>query len=329
MLNRRRFSLASLLLSLDPARVLAQTTKPWLPQKPIRLIVPYSAGGTTDLIARLIQEPLQQKFKQPVVVESMPGASGMIGFRAVINAKPDGHTLFFGNNGPVLLAPLLQGQQDPLSQLTPLGLVCSGSLLLMTHPSIPASSLQELIAYLRQNPGRVEYASAGNDSLGHYATMLFEKMSQTRMVHIPYQGQAPSTTALVSGEVKLLLTSPSSSMLQFIKQGKIRLLAVSSKKPDELFKNTPTINSQVADYAVDSWFGIFGPAGMPDEIVNSVNAALTQTLASEKLKSQLLALQFLPAVSTLPDFRSALQAEMLQWTHSLAVQHHTTTDGAS
>jgi len=329
MVNRRRFALASLLLGFSPAHAFAQARQPAFPSKPIRLIVPYSAGGTTDLLARLIQEPLQQRFKQPVVVESMPGASGMIGFRATVNAAPDGHTLFFGNNGPVLLAPQLQGQSDPLSKLTTLGLICSGSLLLMTHPSVPANNVQELIQYLKANPGRVEYASAGNNSLGHYATMLFAKMSDTSMVHIPYQGQAPCTTALVSGEVKLLLTSPSTSMLQFIDQGKIKLLAVSSAKPDALFENTPTINSQVPNYAVDSWFGIFGPAGMPADTVRQINDALTEAVTSDKLKAQFRQLQFQPGQATLAAFRDSLRNEMHQWSQTLATQQQLTGSGQS
>ncbi|MDP1961722.1 MAG: tripartite tricarboxylate transporter substrate binding protein, partial [Reyranella sp.] len=224
---KRRMSLFSLALVLAalPAGAQAQ-----YPDKPIRLVVPYAPGGTTDIMARTLQEPLSKVLGQPVIVDNKAGAAGAIGTKQVANAAPDGYTLVFGNNGPSAIVPLIQKDvgYDPIKDFAPVSLVSIAPLTLVVHPSVPASNVKELIAWAKTQPNGVEYATAGAGSFGHLATELFGKEAGIKLVHVPYKGQAPSTMAVLNGEVKMLLTTSSDTQDAAVKAGKLKLLAVST-----------------------------------------------------------------------------------------------------
>jgi len=212
--------------ALLPVGLRAQA--PWKPTQNVRMVVPAAPGGTTDIMARTLQEPLSKALGQPVIVDNKAGAAGAIGTKQVATAAPDGYTLVFGNNGPSAIVPLLQKDvgYDPVKDFVPVSLVSIAPLVLVLHPSVPAGDVKEFVAWARTQPGGVEYATAGAGSLGHLATELFAKDAGLKLVHVPDKRQAPSTMAVLNGEVKMLLTTSSDSMGSAVRDGKLRLLGV-------------------------------------------------------------------------------------------------------
>ncbi len=209
---RRALLAAAALAALTPLAVRAQA----YPDHPIRLLIPYAAGGSTDNMARVLQEPLQKALGQPVIIENKAGASGVIAAREVIRAKPDGYTLFFVNNGNLAVTPSVvkDANYDGVKDFTPIALVSSAAMVAVVPASVPANDLKGFIDYAKANP--VAYASAGVGSFGQLATELFANRAGIKMTHVPYKGQAPTTTAAVAGEVQLLITTPSGAMNEFI-----------------------------------------------------------------------------------------------------------------
>ena len=194
------------------------------PNRPIHLVVPYPPGGLVDTMARTVQEPLSAALGQPVIVDNKPGAAGAIATRFVAQSPPDGYTLIFGNNGPSALLPLIQKDAgyDPIADFTPITMVATAPMIIVIHENTPAKNLKEFIAYARQNPGTVAYSTAGVGSLGHLTSELFAQMAGIKLVHIPYKGSAPAVMAVLEGEVKMYLSSPSDTLSAGIKAGKVR-----------------------------------------------------------------------------------------------------------
>ena len=281
----------ALLFTLVPAAALVTGSAALaqrFPSKPIRFVVPYPAGGTTDLMARALQEPLQKSLGQPVLVENKPGAGGLIAAREVARSAPDGHTLLFINSGIVAVAPFVVKDPgiDGVKDFSPIALVSLSPLFLVIPASVPANDLKGFIDYLKQQTSPVDFASAGTGSFGHLASELFARSVGVKMTHIPYKGQAPTTNAVVAGEVKMLITSASSAMNGFIANGKIKLLGVASAEPTPLAPGAPTVGSVLPGYAAETWFGFISAAGTPPDVVNKLNDAINRALQPAEMQQR-------------------------------------------
>src|ERR1700754_404052 len=260
------------------------------PSRPIRLIVPYPAGGSTDIMARALQEPMAKVLGQPFIIDNRGGAAGTTGANEAARADADGYTLLFANNGPISIAPLLQKgvDFDPLKSFAPVSLVSTAPLVLVASEKVPANDVAGLIAYAKAQSKPMLYASAGPGSLGHLSTERFLNQAGLQMVHVPYRGQAPTTLAIFAGEVDILLTTTSDTLNEHIRSGKVKLLGVSSPGPSPVAPGTAPIGNVLKGYSVETWFGILAPAGTPPQIISKLNAAINTTLAAPQLRDRFL-----------------------------------------
>ena len=284
------------------------------PDRPIRLLVPYAAGGSTDNMARVMQEPLQKALGQPVIIENKAGASGVLAAREVIRSKPDGYTLFFVNNGNLAVTPYVakDANYDAVKDFTPIALVSSAPMVAVVPAALPVSDLRGFVEYAKKNP--VAYATAGIGSFGQLATELFANKAGIKMTHIPYKGQAPTTTAVISGEVQLLITTASAAMNEFIANKRLKLLAVGSAEPSPLAPGTPTIASVLPGYAAESWFAIVGPAGMPADVVAKLNDAIGKTLQIPDVQQKFTTFGVIPKTATPQKLAQMTTEEISRWT---------------
>jgi len=306
----RRTLLAFGLAALAPLAAHAQA----YPDHPIRLLIPYAAGGSTDNMARVLQEPLQKALGQPVIIENKSGASGILAAREVIRAKPDGYTLFFVNNGNLAVTPSVvkDANYDGIKDFTPIALVSSAAMVAVVPASVPANDIKGFIDYAKANP--VAYASAGVGSFGQLATELFANRAGVKMTHVPYKGQAPTTTAVVAGEVQLLITTPSAAMNEFIQQKRIKLLAVTSPEPSPLAPGTPTIGATLPGYTAESWFAIIGPAGMPADLVAKLNAAISAAVQLPEIQERFKTFGVVAKTATPQKLNQMVADEVARWT---------------
>ncbi|HEX2539686.1 MAG TPA: tripartite tricarboxylate transporter substrate binding protein [Caldimonas sp.] len=293
-----------------PGAALAQS----FPDKPIRLVVPYAAGGSTDNMARTMQEPLQKLLGQAVIIENKAGASGVLAAREVIRSKPDGYTLFFVNNGNLAVTPYVakDANYDAARDFTPIALVSSAPMVAVVPAALPVSDLRGFVEYAKKNP--VAYASAGIGSFGQLSTELFANKAGVKMTHIPYKGQAPTTTAVIAGEVQLLITTPSAAMNEFIANKRLKLLGVGSTEPSPLAPGTPTIGSVFPGYSAESWFAIVGPAGMPADIVARLNDAIGKTLQIAEVQQKFATFGVIPKTATPQKLAQMTTEEIARWT---------------
>jgi tripartite-type tricarboxylate transporter receptor subunit TctC len=285
------------------------------PVRPITIVVPYPPGGTTDVLARVLQEPLQRFLKQPIVIENKPGAAAGVGTKYVARAPADGYTLLFPNNG-LLIGPLVSKDAgyDPIKDFAPVSLVSVQPMILVVNPTVPVNSVQQLIDYARANPGKLEYATAGAGSFGHLATELFSRRADVRMLHIPYKGQAPTTQAILTGESKVFLSTTSSQMNGFIREGKLRLLGVASLQPSPLAPGATPIAATLPQFNAEVWFGLVAPAGTPRAVVAKINEAVTMALALPEVREKFDTAGAQPATSTPDEFGKRLGDEFGNWT---------------
>lgn len=285
------------------------------PSRPIRLVVPYAPGGTTDIMARALQVSMHEYLGQPVVADNKPGAAGAIGMKDAANAAADGYTIVFINNGLVATTPVLQKNAgyDGIRSFAPIGMVSSSPMLVVVNGELPVEDLKGFIEYAKRNPGKLEYASAGPGSFGHLSTELFLRSAGLQMVHVPYKGQAPTLQAVLAGEVKLLITSPSAAMNSYIASGKIKLLAVGTSKPSSLYPKTPLVSSVLPGYEAESWFALLAPAGTPRAVVANLNTALNKSLALPDVRERLNSFGMEPISSTPDELRDRIAAEVARW----------------
>ena len=308
-LARLGAAIGALALAL-PGAALAQS----FPDKPVRIVVPYAAGGSTDNMARVMQEPLQKALGQPVIIENKAGASGVLAAREVIRSKPDGYTLFFVNNGNLAVTPYVakDANYDAVKDFTPIALVSSAPMVAVVPAALPVTDLRGFVEYAKKNP--VAYASAGIGSFGQLATELFANKAGLKMTHVPYKGQAPTTTAVISGEVQLLITTPSAAMNEFIANKRLKLLAVGSAEASPLAPGTPTVASVFPGYAAESWFAIVGPAGMPADVVVKLNDAIGKTLQIADVQQKFATFGVIPKTATPQKLAQMTTDEIARWT---------------
>ena len=258
------------------------------PDKPITLIVPWAAGGSTDILARALAEKLSKSLGQPVVVDNRAGASGNIGSNMVAKAKPDGYTLLVGSMSTHAMNPALMPAMPfkGVEDFTPIAQMANVINTLVVHPSVPAKNVKELIAYAKANPGKLNYASAGPGSTNHLSAVLFERAAGIQMFHVPYKGGAPAVLDTVANQTQVLF-SAGTQTLPHVKAGKLRLLAVTEAKRSELLPDAPAVAETLPGFELGVWYGLFGPAGMPKDLVQRLNAETNKALADPAVRERM------------------------------------------
>jgi tripartite-type tricarboxylate transporter receptor subunit TctC len=258
------------------------------PDRAITIVVPFAAGGSTDILARVVAEHLRRAFNQTVVIENRTGASGNIGTATVARAQPDGYTLVFNTMSVHTMNQALFTQMpfDGVKDFSPVAMLAYVTNTMVVHPSVPANTVAEFIAYAKAEPGRIAYASAGIGSTNHLCAALFEKMAGVKMVHVPYRGGAPAVADTVGGQTQLFFTAGTQS-LEHVKAGKLRLLAVTEEKRSSLLPDVPTVNETVPGYEMSVWYGAFGPAGMPRDVVARLNGEINRILFVPEVKGRM------------------------------------------
>src|SRR3982750_3038350 len=256
------------------------------PARPITLVVPYSAGGGNDVMARIVAEKMSKSLGQQIVIENKGGAGGSIATRQVAKAAADGYTLGLGGTGTLAINPTLYPNvgYDPRKDFAPVGLIATSALVVLVHPSVEAKSIAELIALAKREPGKLNYASAGSGSGIHLGTELLAHMAGIKLTHIPYKGSSPALTDLLGGHVALYLSSLAPAIL-LVKEGKVRALAVTGPKRSPIFPDLPTIaEAGLPGYEAVLHYGIVAPAGTPQPIIDKLSAAMTAALAEPDVR---------------------------------------------
>jgi tripartite-type tricarboxylate transporter receptor subunit TctC len=259
------------------------------PVRPIKLVVPYAAGGPTDVLGRLVADYLGRDLKQATIVENKPGAQGAIGAEAVARAEPDGYTLFVAAGSIIVLNPMLYKKlsYDPVKDFRMLALVTDLPVVMEIHPSVPAKTVAEFVAYAKQNPGKLNFGSAGTGGTIHLAGEMFKQMAGIEMTHVPYKGAGPALTDLLSGNIQVMFDSMGTA-LPPVKAGLLRPLGVSSTQRSPDLPDVPTIaESGYPDYAVSVWYGIVAPSKLPDEIARKISASLDRALNDDTFRASL------------------------------------------
>lgn len=299
--------LASLILA---GTVAAQS----YPSKPIHLVVPFPAGGATDILSRALSQELGKKIGQSIVVENKPGAGGTIGALAAAKSPPDGYTLLLTTSSTHSIGPAINPRipYNAEADFTPIAYVASSPNILLVPNSSPAKTLPEFIDYARKNPGRLNYASSGNGTIVHLTTEYFKTESGTFLVHIPYRGTGLSIPDLISGKLDLLIDSLVSGM-PHVKDGKLRALAVTSLKPSALAPGLPPVSSVLPGYESVTWFGVYGPKGLPADITAKVNQAINAALAEPEVKERFARLGAETTGGTPQAFAAMVKADHAKW----------------
>ena len=301
-------------LACGPA-VAAQPDKPGdYPTRPIRLIVPLTAGGPTDILARIIAVPLSEPLGQQVIVDNRPGAGGNIGADIAAKSPPDGYTLFMGTSGPLAINPSLYPKLpfDPIRDFAPVILAASAPFVVIVHPSVAATNMKELIALAKTKPGQLNYGSVPG-SASHLSTELFKMLAGVNIAHIPYKGAAQATTDVIAGQIQVSFASTPGSV-PVVKSGKARALAVTSAKRIAKLPDVPTVaESALPGYDSSVWYGIVAPARTPREIVQRLNREIARIVSEPVHRERMLAGDFEPTTSTPEQFAAFIRSESAKW----------------
>ena len=250
------------------------------PSKPVRLVVGFAPGGAADFVARAFQEPLSKALGQPIVVENRPGAGSSIAAESVAKSAPDGYTLLIASPSSILVNPLISPKAgfQPLKDLIAVSKVSSSPLILAVNPSVGVNSMKELVAHAKKNPGKLNYATSGNGSAPHMAAVLFVRLAQVDMVHVPFKGGAPAVQSVLAGDTQLAFATPP-SVLPLVQAGRLKALAITSRNATPLIPGVPGMGEAgLPDYEIGFWYGFFVPAGTPPEVVRKLFEATAQVL---------------------------------------------------
>ena len=304
-----RFALACLIFI--PASAAVAAAAAW-PMKPVRLIVPFSPGGGTDIIARTLGQKLSETFGQQFIVDNRPGGGGTIGAETAVSAAPDGYTMCLVSASYTANPALYKLPYDPVNGIAPISLLAVGPLIAVASPSLKANDLKELIALARAKPGTITYGSSGIGSLAHLVGALLDQRTGVQMVHVPYKGAGPGLTDLLAGNINLAYYT-AVAVLPHVKSGKLRALGVTTEKRVDAFPGVPAIGEVVPGFAAEHWYGMWGTPGTPPEIIARVNQAVGKMLQMPDLRDRIVADGFMPAHSTPEEYRKRLARDVARW----------------
>ena len=284
------------------------------PVRPIRLVVPYPPGGPTDFVGRTVGQKLSQFLGQQVVVDNRPGAGTIIGSELVARAAPDGYTILFGTGGGTFLAPLILPNvpYDPLRDFAPVTMLVQSPQVLVTHPSVAARSIAELVTLAKSKPGALNFASVGTGTSPHLGGELFQALTGTKIVHVPYKGTAPALTDLISGQVQMMFSSMP-TVLAHVKAGRLRLLGTGGTKRSAVIPDTPSISEVVPGFELITWYGIFAPARTPTSIVRRLNTEIVKVLNDSESRDRLTAQGLEPAPMTPEELKRYTEQDTIRW----------------
>ncbi len=305
--------LAALLVTLSTAAFAA------FPEKPIRVVIGFPAGGPLDQHARLLTERLQAVLGQPVVIDYKSGAGGTVGAQDVMKAAPDGYTLMLANTGVMVINPALYSRlpYNTLKDFTPIARTAMQPLALLVNPKLPVTTLREFVDYTKARPGQINYGSAGNGGISHLVPEMFKNAAGLFMVHIPYRGSAPAFTDLMGGQVQFMGESIPQAA-SYHKQGKVRALAVTSRERNPALPDIPTvIESGFKGFEVVGFYGFLAPAGLPKDVTAKLSDAFRQVLASPDIRNRMVTQGADPAFLGSEDFANFLAAEMPRWAQAV------------
>ena len=311
-LPRRRF----LRLAAGAATLSTVSRFAWAqayPSRPVRLIVPLAPGGATDIVARLMGQWLSERLGQPFVIDNRPGAGGNLGTETVVNARPDGYTILMASTTNAINATLY----DKLSfnfirDIAPVATISRNTLVMVVHPSIPAKTVPEFIAYAKANPRKLNMASPGNGSPNHVSGELFKMMTGADMVHVPYRSGGPALTDLLGGQVQVMFPATVSS-IEYIRDGRLRALAVTTATRSELLPDIPTVAEFLPGYEASNWFGVCAPNATPAEIVDKLNKEINAGLADPKMKARIVDLGGDVVALSPADFGKLIAEDTEKW----------------
>jgi tripartite-type tricarboxylate transporter receptor subunit TctC len=296
-------------LALVATATLAQSN---YPNRPIRMLTPFSAGGGSDILARMIGPQITEAWGQTVIVDNRPGGGGTLGAGIAARAEPDGYTLIIVSGTYGANAALYKVPFDTVEGVSPIILIGTTPLVLLVHPSLPVKSLPEFIAYAKANPGKLSFGTAGVGDLGHLAGELFKQHAKIAMTQVPYKGSGPLMTGIVSGEVPVSINSMVPAM-PHVKAGRLRVLAVTTPKRSRALPDTPAFTETVPGYEVIHWYGMWGPKGLPQEIVTRWNREVARILKTDAMQKWFQREGMEPAGGPPQQFRDRVRADLEKW----------------
>jgi tripartite-type tricarboxylate transporter receptor subunit TctC len=284
------------------------------PSKNVTIVAPFPPGGTVDQLARVLSHEFSEDWKQSVIVENRPGASGIVGSQFVSKATPDGYTLLVVPITHVTNASLFKKLPfDPLADFTPISLIAESPIILVVNKSLPVNSVSDLIAYAKANPGKLNCGSGGNGTSQHLACELFKSMAKVDIRHVPYKGNAAAITDVIGGQIELMFDQMATAV-PHVHAGKVKPLAISTLKRSPAMPTVPTINeSGLSGYEMSAWFGLVGPAGMPPDVVAKIQGNLAQAIAQPAVKAQLSSLGLTLIGGPSNEFKAFLGTELGKW----------------
>lgn len=311
---RRQLLLAAAALSMAGLATSAQAAD--YPDKPIRLVVPFPAGGATDLMARALGQKLAERLGKGVVIDNRAGAGGGVGAEAVATAAPDGYTLLFATMGSLTINPNLYKnlRYDPVKSFVPISLTHNTSNLLVVNPEVPARSVAELIALARSKPGELTFASSGNGTTSHLSGELFKSLAKVEMTHVPYKGSAPAMTDFLGGRISMMFDT-TSNFVDYVKTGRLRALGLTGSKRSAAMPNVPTISEApgMAGYEMSLWLGVLAPAGTPPDIALRLHREIGAAMSGPEMARQMADAGIEVRLSTPQEFASLIRADLAKW----------------
>lgn len=292
--------------------MISQVSAQEYPVKPVRIIVPFTPGGGNDIVARILAPHFSTLYKQQFVVENRPGAGTLIGVDVVAKSAPDGYTLMVTNNSLAVNQTLYPKRPyDALKDITVIDKVASTPNILVVHPSVPAKTTKEFVALVKSRPGQIAYSSSGTGSTAFLAAEMFKLLTGTTMLHVPYKGTAPALTAILSGETQAMVAALPATV-PYVNSGRLRALGVTSAQRAPAMKNIPTmIESGIKGFDFETWYGLFGPAGLSRDLVAKLNGAVNKIIAQADVKDILAKQGIDPAGGTAEAFDKAFRAEVV------------------
>jgi tripartite-type tricarboxylate transporter receptor subunit TctC len=309
---RRRFLQLAAGAAALPALSRMARAQPY-PSRPVRLIVPLAPGGATDIVARLMGQWLSEWLGEPFIIENRPGAGGNIGTEAVVRSPPDGYTLLVTSTTNAINATLYDKLNfNFIRDIAPVATISRNTLVMVVHPSIPAKTVPEFIAYAKANPRKLNMASPGNGSPNHVSGELFKMMTGVDMVHVPYRSGGPALTDLLGGQMQVMFPATVSS-IEYIRAGRLRALAVTTRTPSDALPDVPTVGEFVPGYEASNWFGVGVPKNTPSEMIDKLNEAINTGLADPTIKARLAGLGGMVLAGSPADFSKLIADDTEKW----------------